>query len=299
MFCDTCNQLSFNKQPMLVVNNPRQIARETIKDSVPAKLWLRNERFVMDLRQHLRQHPIAFHPIIPALRQSAFNREQLQRIHLEYRYAIVQSFTDALLIAQYLSHQLEPRLKPGSKMYARFLLTLNDLDEFGFQPGVDSSGYYRGNPNNAHYPLFEGVLDELGVSSEKRIAYKPTEIASRVRQYLEAAYADLNAVTSLLAVAEQEVVLFSAPLRENTRTVGVTVSSGYYLCHGTSEDLQAKADDDTHEDDLWYILMQALTPSAYDNIAQLCEHYCDLWVEFWDAQMSLLNESRLLEAAFH
>jgi len=32
------------------------------------------------------------------------------------------------------------RLKPGQNN-ARFLLTLNDLDEFGFQPGIDSSGY--------------------------------------------------------------------------------------------------------------------------------------------------------------
>jgi len=73
------------------INNPRQLAREAIKASIPAALWSENERFVANLRQRLMQHPIATHPVIQALRQSAFNREQLQRIHLEYRYAIVQS----------------------------------------------------------------------------------------------------------------------------------------------------------------------------------------------------------------
>jgi len=63
-------------------------------------------------------------------------------------------------------------------MYARFLLTLNDLDEFGFQPGIDSSGYYRGNPNNAHYVLFERVLDELDISLEKRLStFQPRALA--------------------------------------------------------------------------------------------------------------------------
>jgi len=68
----------------------------------------------------------------------------------------------------------------------------------------------------------------MNISLEKRLStFQPS--ASRVRQYLEATYTDFSAVTSLLAVAEEEVVLFSAPLRENAKTVGVTVSSGYYL----------------------------------------------------------------------
>ena len=277
-------------------DHPRQLAIAAIKASVPAALWSNNERFVSDLRQRLREHPVASHRAISALNQSTFNRSQLQRIHLEYRHAIVQSFTDALLMAQYQTRQVEPRLSPGSKMYARFLLTLNDLDEFGFQPGVDAAGYYRGNPDGAHYPLFEQVLTELGITVEERLAYRPSSIADRVRQFLEATYTDLSAVASLLAVAEEEVVLFSAPLRENAKTVGVTVESGYYVCHGTRDDPHANADDDTHEDDLWYVLMQALTPDQYDKITHLSQHYCDLWVEFWNAQMHLLTDSKLAGA---
>ena len=51
-----------------------------------------------------------------------------------------------------------------------------------------------------------------------------------------------------------------------------------------------EASDDTHRDDLWYVVMQAITPDQYDDIAKLSQKYCDLWVEFWDAQMSLLAD---------
>ena len=223
------------------MDNSRQLARMAMKASVSACLWSENESFTADLRDRLKHHPVATHSAIAALNQGTFNRQQMKRIHLDYRHAIVQIFTDALLIAQYQSRMLEPRLKPGSKMYARFLLTLNDLDEFGFHPGQDKYGYYRGNPHNAHYPLFERVLDELGISLDQRQEYIPTKIANQVRKYLENTYNDLSAVTSLLAVAEEEVVLFSAPLRENTRSVGIDVSTGYYVCHGTSDDAQARS----------------------------------------------------------
>ncbi|NJL35473.1 MAG: hypothetical protein HC840_32770 [Leptolyngbyaceae cyanobacterium RM2_2_4] len=279
---------------MSQIDEPRQTAKALIKASIPPMLWDENASFVASLRQSLEQHSITTHPAIAALNQGRFDKHQMQRIHLEYRYAIVQIFTDALLAAQFQTLQLEPRLKPGSKMYARFLLTLNDLDEFGFVPGVNRYGYYQGNPSGAHYPLFEGVLDEIGVSLEQRLQYVPTSISCEVRKYLEDTYSDLCAVTSLLAVAEEEVVLFSAPLRENSRCVGVEVSSGYYLCHGTSDDQLAQACDDTHEDDLWYIVMQAILPERYSSIAELCLRYCDLWVEFWDTQMSLLQEQLLV-----
>lgn len=274
---------------MKEMDNPRQLAKKAIRASVPASLWLENESFVTSLRESLKHHQMATHPAIQMLNRASFNQKEIQRIHLDYRYAIVQVFTDALLIAQYLSYQLEPRLKPGSKMYARFLLTLNDLDEFGFQPGLDKYGYYRGNPDFAHYPMYERVLDELGISLEQRLDYVPTPIAKQVRRYLENTFDNFSAVTSLLAVAEAEVILFSAPLRENAKAVGVNVGSGYYLCHGASDDPQADAQDDDHENDLWYILLQGLTPNQYDDIAKLCHQYCDLWVEFWNVQMSLLK----------
>ncbi|MDJ0591210.1 MAG: hypothetical protein QNJ72_14640 [Pleurocapsa sp. MO_226.B13] len=284
---------------MVNFNNPRQKAKEAIRASILADLWLANSEFVARLSQKVRNHRVATHPAIELLNSGAFNREQMVAIHLDYRQAIVQIFTDALLMAQYQTCQLEPRLPPGSKMYARFLITLNDLDEFGFRPGLDKYGYYLGNPSQAHYPLFEEVLDRLGVSQQQRKSYAPTKVARHTRQFLANAFRDLCSVVSLLAVAEEEVVLFSAPLRENTRAVGIDVSSGYYACHGSNEDLQADARDDDHANDLWYVLTQALTPQRYGEIEKLTQEYCDIWVKFWDAQISLLqtNEGHSLMIA--
>lgn len=279
---------------MLNFNNPRQQAKEAIRASIPSDLWLANSDFVAQLSQKVKNHQVATHTAIELLKRETFNREQMVAIHLDYRQAIVQIFTDALLMAQYQTCQLEPRLTPGSKMYARFLITLNDLDEFGFRPGLDKYGYYLGNPSQAHYPLFEKVLDRLGVSQQQRKSYVSTKVARQTRQFLKNAFSDLCSVVSLLAVAEEEVVLFSAPLRKNTRAVGLDVSLGYYACHGSNEDLQADARDDDHANDLWYVLIQALTPQRYGEIEQLTQDYCDVWVKFWDAQISLLQTNGVI-----
>lgn len=271
------------------LNNPRQTARKLLKDSVANDLWLKNQQFVTRCRERLQRHPIAEHSIIPALNRGCFGLDAMQKIHLDYRHAIVQIFTDALLMAQVQSCQLERKLAPGTKMYARFLLTLNTLDEFGFKPGIDENGYYRGNPLEAHYPLYERVLDGLGVSIKERSTYVYSPQADRVRAFLENAYVDFASVVALLAVAERVVVLFSAPLRENAKVVGIETGNGYYLNHGASNDVQAEADDDTHEDDLWYVLMQAISPDEHERIADLCECYSDLWVNFWNTQMSRLE----------
>ncbi len=42
----------------------------------------------------------------------------LNKNHLEYRHAIVQIFTDALLMAQFQTKQLEPKLHSGAKMFS-------------------------------------------------------------------------------------------------------------------------------------------------------------------------------------
>lgn len=85
------------------------------------------------------------------------------------------------------------------------------------RPGTDKDGYYQGNPEYAHYPLFEDVLDDFGVTEEERRSYQPTEIAHQVREFLENSYKDYKAVSALLAVAEEEVILYSPPLRKSNQ----------------------------------------------------------------------------------
>jgi len=267
------------------MNNPRQTAKEMIKESVPTEVWLKNQAYVSELQKTIARHPVTRHPAIEALNNGVFDKKTMKKIHLEYRHAIVQIFTDALLMAQHQSRQVEPRLVPGSKMYARFLLTLNDLDEFGFRPGEDTNGYYRGNPGLAHYPLFERLLDDYGIGAEDRRSYQPTEIATTVREFLEGSYGDFSLLVALLAVAEEEVVLYSPPLRKSTAAVGLNVVDGYYHVHGTSDEKDVNAFDDDHEDDLWHIVNQAIVPAQYDEITQKAIKYCDLWCDFWDEQI--------------
>ncbi len=267
-------------------NNPRKKALAGMKQSISAELWDKNLNFLTQLRAKIAQHPVSHHPAIETLNNGEINKENLKRIHLEYRHAIVQTFTDALLMAQYQTKQLEPRLHAGAKMFPRFLLSLNIFDEFGFRPGADRDGYYQGNPEYAHYPLFEDVLNDFGVTEEERRSYKPTSIAHQVREFLENSYNDYKAVSALLAVAEEEVILYSPPLRRATSAVGIEVEGGgYYHVHGVSEDKTAEAADDDHEEDLWFILMQACTEEDYIRLENLCLEYCVLWKKFWDVQM--------------
>jgi len=267
-------------------DSPRQKAIEGMKRSIPADLWEKNVNFLNKLRAEIATHPVSKHPAIQLLNEGLIDKETLKRIHLEYRHAIVQVFTDALLMAQFQTKQLEPRLLSGSKMYPRFLLNLNNLDEYGFRPGLDQEGYYSGNPDYAHYPLFEDVLNDFGLTQAERNEYPPSSIAQQVRAYLESSFDNYHAVTALLAVAEEEVILFSPPLRQATKAVGYDVDSGYYYVHGVSHDATAEAADDDHEDDLWFVLAQACVESDYDFIRKISMEYCDLWQQFWDKQIA-------------
>ncbi|MBC6801958.1 hypothetical protein CKK05_19815, partial [Acinetobacter baumannii] len=112
-----------------------------------------------------------------------------------------------------------------------------------------------------------------------------SKIADQVRNFLESSYDSYIKVVALLAVAEEEVILFSPPLREATKAIGVDVEGGgYYHVHGVSTDETSEAADDDHEDDLWFALAQAITKEDYESLTTLCMDYCALWNEFWDAQ---------------
>jgi hypothetical protein len=273
---------------MLDLNHPRQKAIEAMKASIGVYEWARNVEFTRGLKARVQAHRVASHPVIESLSTGCFDKGQLKQVHLEYRHAIVQIFTDALLAAQLETRQLEPRLAPASKMAPRFLLTLNDLDEFGFRPGLDSKGYFLGNPGYAHYALFEDVLTDYGISAEQRGQYRPTEIATATRRMLEEAYSDYPLLAALLAVAEEEVILFSPALRRATAIAGLDVTSGYYHVHGVSTDETAEAADDDHEEDLWLVTAQSVVAARFDELTASALAYCEVWARFWDCQLSLL-----------
>ncbi|AJB46799.1 iron-containing redox enzyme family protein [Acinetobacter baumannii] len=278
-------------------NNPRQKALQGMRNSIPAEQWEENLLFLQQLRNKIAALPVCKHPAIELLNNGKIDKASLTKIHLEYRHAIVQIFTDALLMAQFQTKQLEPSLPSGSKMFPRVLLSLNILDEFGFRPGLDSEGYYLGNPEYAHYPLYEDLLNDYGLSEQDRRNFQPSQIADKVRTFLESSYDSYINVVALLAVAEEEVILFSPPLREATKAVGIDIEGGgYYHVHGVSTDETSEAADDDHEDDLWFALAQAITKDNYESLTTLCIEYCDLWNKFWDKQvadLSYIEEKKL------
>lgn len=276
------------------LHDPRKQAIDALQQSTPSEIWSTNSSNVEQLRSKIKQHPLARNAIIKLLNEGDLDFDAIKKIHLEYRYAIVQIFTDALLMAQFQTRQLEPRLHPGSKIIPRFLLTLNTLDEFGFTPGHDCNGYYKGNPSQAHYPLFENVLDSLGVSIQERQAYIPSPISQSVRSFLEDSYYDYVTTVALLAVAEEQVVLFSPPLRQATKAIGLNVSQGYYHVHGTTTDDDTEAADDDHQNDLWYAVIQACPPDKFWQLEKACLDYCNLWNEFWCVQLRQASKDLLV-----
>jgi hypothetical protein len=282
--------------PMNDLDHPRKKAIAALRASVPMDVWQKNALFVESLRHLIVEHPVTQHPAIEMLNHGEVSMPSMRAIHLEYGYAIVQVFMDAMLAAQMQARQLETQLRPGSKWAPRFLMTLHDLDEFGFRPGVDADGCYCGNPAYAHDLLFERVLDAYGVEQHRRRNYVPSRVATAVRRCLEHSYRNYLDVTLLLATAVEMMALFEPPLRTATHVLGISVDDGYYAAHGVSKHnaMEAVIDDHDRQSDLWLVLIQALTPDQYARVQEVCLHYCDLWDRFWTYQV---NKARLRQRA--
>jgi hypothetical protein len=134
------------------------------------------------------------------------------------------------------------------------------------------------------------VLTQLQLSEVDRSNFIPSSSARVVRDFLECSFDRYISVVALLAVAEQEVILFTPALRRAVAKLGINVDDGYYFVHGISDDDTANASDDYHENDLWHVLTQAITVDDYESISAQCMQYMDMWVRFWDRQAMLMNE---------
>lgn len=266
------------------IQTPRESAREALKVAVGDDLFDSNIKFVNELRAKISKHRLSKNETRDMMLSGKFSLNAIKQIHLEYRHAIVQPFTDALCAAQFRAYQLEERgvISAGDKLIPRFLLNLNCLDEFGFTFGKSQSGYYLGNPEYAHYPLFEKVLSDLGLDNESISSFVPAPVSENARRILQSTFDRFEDVVTLLAVGEIEVILFSNPLKVNTIKSGVDVSSGYYQVHGTEALGEKDAHDDDHEDDCWIMLAASICKKDYSRIETLAFNYLNVWDDFWD-----------------
>ena len=258
----------------------RQNACNEMIASVGQQKWDENMQFLQGLISNVKNHKINQHPIVDSMQACDFSLQEMQTIHMEYR-AIVHIFTDALLMAQYQSRKIENVMKPGSKAYARFLLTLNTLDEFGFYYKIGEPCNFQGTPQRSHLILFENLMTDLSITDEDRQVFVPSPVTQKLKEYFLAAYDDYPLLLTLLAVAEEIVMIFSPVMRINTGALGIPVEKGYYQVHGVSDDEENDACDDFHQNDLWLILAQGAGGYDQDQLLANTDNFISLWEAFW------------------
>ncbi|PWQ95327.1 hypothetical protein [Leucothrix arctica] len=249
-------------------------------ESVGKETWNQNMLFVHELVDLVKNHKIKKHPIVTQLANNEFSLQEIQTMHMEYR-EIVHIFTDALLMAQFQSKRVENVMKPGSKAYARFLLTLNTLDEFGFHYKIGEPCDFQGTPQKSHLILFENLMTDLSITDQDRERFTPSAMTLKLKECFLTAYDDYPLLLTLLAIAEEIVMIFSPVMRLNTGALGIPVEQGYYQVHGVSDDEENNACDDYHQNDLWLILAQGAGGFDKKSLMENTKEFIDLWDEFW------------------
>jgi hypothetical protein len=274
------------REMQMNLDNPSKNARLLMRSSVDESLRLQNEVFCSQLLADIKNHPLFRSPAIDTLKSGTFDKVTLRDVHLDFRHGGVQIFTDAIVMAQFHTRQLEHRLGAKGKMAPRFLLALNLLDEFGFRPGRGESKNerYRGNPLLSHPLLFDSMLEEFGVDDIARDSFLVSPAARELRGSFEAAFGNFWNLLVLLVVAEEIAMVYSPVMRQAASIVGINVEDGYYMVHGSSEDATADAFDDDHQRDAFEILVCTIEPTQYAEIRAVAMNCCMLWDSFWHAQ---------------
>lgn len=257
----------------------RSVVQAQIKSDTPAEVYARNEAFVAGLMEEIKEHKLFSHPIVSRMQNGQLSKEAVTRLHMDFRL-LTKQFTDVILAAQFLTREIDVR-HGMNHMPARFLITLNLLDELGFEAG---QGDYEGTPNNSHYILFDKVVADLRGTTEGLDEYSVSAPTRVLHGFVEEHMNDFLATLLYIAVTEEEAMVYSPPMREAARAVGVPVDKGYYNVHGTSEDEDTEAEDDEHQRDILVILAQYLTEEDYPRVRELAFSFCDKWLMFWEDQ---------------
>ncbi|MDR0237280.1 hypothetical protein [Acinetobacter sp.] len=254
-----------------------------IKNSLSAELWEQNVQAISQLKQQTIQHALFQHPLLDQLNQSQLSLEQLKFIHTNYFTAIVKNFTDALSMAIYQAvcleknNNIQQKNRIASKIYARYLLSLNLIDELGF----NTYQLEQSSASKSHLVYFLKLMQQLSLNPLDQ--GKTQAEAFALADYI---YKHLNSYTDLLlilACTELQVIKFSEALRNNMSNFNSIYIEGYYACHGLADqDGSTLANDDNHEDDIWTLLTQCLTPENEQHLHQIQTEYLALWNNFWN-----------------
>ena len=271
------NALSFTQS-----EHTRAEVLRFIERSLSSTSWAANTQAISHLKQTTAEHILFQHPILTRLHQCQLSLEQLKFIHLNYITAIVKIFTDALSMAMYQALQLEhdsnivEQDRIAAKIYARYLLSLNLLDELGF----NTHQLEKSSPSKSHLVYFLQLMQqlELNATDQKQTEPEAFAISQFIQEHIHS-YADLLLI---LACTELQVIKFSEALRTNLAAYDPLFTQGYYACHGLAETYDTTlANDDNHEDDIWVLFTQCYKPEQALYFQQLQTEYLSLWNNFW------------------
>jgi hypothetical protein len=240
-----------------------------------------NKEIVNQLRIFFLEHSVFSHPILHVqVEFQKVSKNIVEQIHYDYRNAIVEIFTDALLAASLSSIDLEKKYKlpSGSKIIPRFLLMPNLIDEFGMS--IDERSL-SGNIRDAHYPLFEEIISTMNPKNELI-----SEASTRLKSLLEENYNDYHVIITLLAVAELQVIYFTPFLKK----IILDDSYKYYKVHGVSTIEESQASDDEHAEYLWACLALIVDQINLHELKETINTYLSLWNDFWNYQIKRIEK---------
>ncbi|USE82289.1 hypothetical protein [Acinetobacter tibetensis] len=268
--------------------NARLEALNFIRHSVEPSLWHRHIEQVNTLKQYSLQHPLFQQKILERLHNQALSLEQLKLIHINYFAAIVKVFTDALSMLIYQAYQLEqhPNIhrqqRIHAKAYARYLLSLNLIDELGF----NTYQLPLSSPSKSHLVYFMELLQALEIDpfNEQEVCNEAYELDQFIQSHLDS----YEHLLLILACAELQVIKYSEALRINLEKYDSRLTEGYYDCHGIVDHTNRLANDDNHEDDIWSLFTQSYQGIQSNEYQTVVQEYLDLWAKFWN-KMHLLS----------
>lgn len=261
--------------------NARHDALSFIKNSIPSDVWNKNEQQVQQLKQICLQHSLFQNPILTRLHTQTLSLEQLKYIHIHYFNAIVKTFTDVLSMVIYQALQLESHenihkeSRAHAKAYARYLLSLNLIDELGF----NTYDLTLSSPKKSHLVYFLNLLKTLQTDpfNQKEVIMEAAALNTFMQKHLSS----YDHLLLILACAELQVIQYSEALRVNLEKYDAKFIDGYYACHGLVDDSEKLANDDNHEDDIWALMTQSYMDTQQNNYEQLLQEYLQLWQNFW------------------
>ena len=270
------NQLSFTQS-----KSSRREALDFIQSSIDAEHWTANAQIEQNFKKLIDEHPLFELEILKDLNHQKLTIDQLKVIHINYLHSIVKIFTDALsmLIFQAYSLDTNPNIFPEkrvvSKIYARYLLSLNLLDELGF----DTIHLNKSSPAKSHLAYYLQLLKQLDIDGLQ--TQSAQQQAYDIAEFIQKNYNNYAALLLILSITEKQVIVFSEALSLNLAKYNAEFQQGYYSCYGVADEQDHLANDDNHENDLWYLFIQAFEAKNHQTLSNVLEDYLNLWCNFW------------------